>query len=184
MAMLPDYLAPGLTVVFVGTAAGERSAARGHYYSGRGNKFWELLWEAGLTGDRILIPEQDERVLSYGVGLTDVAKAVAASTDTMLRQSDYDVPGFLAKIERFIPGCITFNGKRAAGVVAKYLGQPRPDLGPMRFDIAGSSGYVLPSSSGSSADPAHYAPKLSKAAWWQEFGDWLRALGLVFEPAK
>ena len=49
--MLPDYLSPGLKVVFVGTAAGERSAARGHYYAGRGNKFWELLWEAGLTDD-------------------------------------------------------------------------------------------------------------------------------------
>lgn len=86
--MLPDYLAPGLTVVFVGTAAGERSAARGHYYAGRGNKFWELLWEANLTGDWILIPDQDERVLSYGIGLTDVAKAVAASTDSILRSGD------------------------------------------------------------------------------------------------
>ena len=83
--MLPDLLEGNLKGVFVGTAAGERSAARGHYYSGRGNKFWELLWEAGLTGDRILIAEQDSRVLSYSVGLTDIAKGVAASTDTKLR---------------------------------------------------------------------------------------------------
>ena len=116
--MLPDYLAPDLDAVFVGTAAGERSALRGHYYSGRGNKFWELLWEAGLTGDRILIPDQDEGVLSYGVELTDVAKAVAASTDSKLRAGDYEVPAFLARIEGCQPGCVAFNGKTAAGVVA------------------------------------------------------------------
>ena len=171
--MLPDYLAPGLTAVFVGTAAGEVSAARGHYYSGPGNRFWELLWEAGLTGDRILIPEQDERVLSYGVGLTDVAKAIAASTDTKLRAGHYDVPGFLAKIQRYRPKCVAFNGKTAAGVVAKHLGRPKPNHGPTSFDIAGAVGYVLPSSSGSNNDPRRFAPKPTKVAWWQEFGEWL-----------
>lgn len=173
--MLPDYLSSGLMVVFVGTAAGERSAARGHYYAGRGNKFWELLWEANLTGDRILIPEQDERVLSYGVGLTDVAKAVAASTDSKLRAGDYDVPAFVAKIERYRPGCVAFNGKTAASVVAKQLGQPKPDHGPTSFSVAGARGYVLPSSSGSNNDRVRFAPKPTKAAWWQDFGAWLTA---------
>lgn len=83
--MLPDYLTPGLKVVFVGTAAGERSAARGHYYSGRGNRFWELLWAVGLTSDRMLIPEHDAQILDYGVGLTDLVQGVAASTDSKLR---------------------------------------------------------------------------------------------------
>jgi TDG/mug DNA glycosylase family protein len=116
----------------------------------------ELLWDAGLTGDRILIPEQDERVLSHGVGLTDIAKAVAASTDTKLRAGDYDVPAFLGKIESHQPGCVGFNGKTAAGVVASYLRQAKPDLGPTDFDIAGSAGWVLPSSSGSNNDPARF----------------------------
>ena len=68
---------------------------------------------------RILNPEQDERVLTYGVGLTDVAKAVAASTDTKLRAGHYDVPGFLDKIQRYGPKCVAFNGKTAAGVVGE-----------------------------------------------------------------
>lgn len=175
--MLPDYLAPGLKVVFVGTAAGERSAARGHYYAGSGNKFWELVWGAGLTGDRILIPEQDEHLLSHGIGLTDVAKAVAASTDTKLRAGDYDVVAFLAKIERYQPACVAFNGKTAAGKVAKYLGHSKPDHGPTGFAIEGAAGWVLPSSSGSNNDPARFRPKASKAAWWNEFGEWLRCGG-------
>ncbi len=172
--MLPDYLAPNLAVVFVGTAAGERSALRGHYYSGPGNKFWELVWEAGLTGDRILRPERDSEVVSYGFGLTDIAKGVAASTDTKLRAKDYDVSGFLEKIERYRPACVAFNGKTAAGVVAKYLGEPKPGLGPAPFRVAGALVYVLPSSSGSNNDPSRFAPKSSKAAWWREFGEWLR----------
>lgn len=171
--MLPDYLEQGLKAVFVGTAAGKLSAARGHYYSGRGNKFWELLWEAGLTGDRMLISEQDNRILSYSVGLTDVAKSVAASTDTKLKAGDYDVPAFLSKIERYKPACVAFNGKTAAGVVAKHLAQPKPELGLASFEIAGMAAYVPPSSSGSNNDPAQFVPKATKAAWWREFGEWL-----------
>jgi TDG/mug DNA glycosylase family protein len=150
------------------------SAARGHCYAGPGNRFWELLWEAGLTGDRILIPEQDAQVLSFGAGLTDVAKAVAASTDSRLRAGDFEVPAFLAKIERFKPGCVAFNGKKAPGIVAKYLRQPVPDHGPTAFTIAGSAGWVLPSSSASNNDPARFAPRATKAEWWREFGGWLR----------
>ena len=37
---LPDYLAPGLKVVFVGFNPGETSARRGHYYAYPGNRFW------------------------------------------------------------------------------------------------------------------------------------------------
>lgn len=162
-------------VVFVGTAAGERSASVGHYYAGRGNKFWELVWEAGLTGDRILSPEQDVRVLSYGIGLTDIAKTVAASTDAKLRADHYDVSAFIAKVRQFQPRCVAFNGKTAAGVVARYVGQSKPDLGPTRFDIAETNAYVLPSSSGSNNDPARFLPKDSKGAWWHEFGEWLQA---------
>ena len=42
---LPDLLLPDLRVVFVGTAAGKRSAELGHYYAGRGNRFWRTLHE-------------------------------------------------------------------------------------------------------------------------------------------
>jgi TDG/mug DNA glycosylase family protein len=172
--MLPDYLAPGLKVVLVGTAAGETSAARGHYYSGRGNKFWELLWEAGLTGDRILNPQQDSRVLIYGVGLTDIAKGVAASTDTKLARTAYNVPGFLEKIDRYKPAAVAFNGKTAAGVVAKHLGGGPPDHGPTPFLVGPSPAYVLPSSSGSNNDPRRFGPKASKEEWWRDFGVWLK----------
>ncbi|MBC7478279.1 MAG: mismatch-specific DNA-glycosylase, partial [Pseudorhodobacter sp.] len=47
--MLPDYLAPGLDILFCGTAASSTSARVGHYYARNGNRFWRLLAETGLT---------------------------------------------------------------------------------------------------------------------------------------
>jgi TDG/mug DNA glycosylase family protein len=168
--VLPDYLAEGLKVVFTGTSVATASAARGHYYSGPGNRFWELLWEAGLTGNRILTPEQDAMVLRYDVGLTDLVKTTAASSDSLLRPGDFDVPLFVAKIEAHRPVAVAFNGREAAKRVARFLREPEPGLGPASWRVGESRVYVLPSSSGSSADPRHFAPKSSKADWWRELG--------------
>jgi double-stranded uracil-DNA glycosylase len=173
--VLPDYLKEDLDVVFVGTSVGIASASGGHYYRGSGNKFWEFLWDADLTGERLLIPEQDATVLEYGIGLTDVVKGRASSSDSLLRTSDYDVPGFIAKVEVFKPFVVAFNGKEAAKKVFTALKKGEPDLGLADWKIGESHVYVLPSSSGSSADPAHYAPKASKAEWWRDLGAWIRS---------
>ena len=68
MSVLPDVLQPGLKVVFCGTAVGNRSAAVGEYYAGRGNQFWRILHLTGLT-PRLLEPREYMRLLEYGLGL-------------------------------------------------------------------------------------------------------------------
>src|SRR4051812_44186349 len=73
--LLPDVLAPGLNVVFCGTAAGAVSAARGCYYAHPQNKFWRALHLSGLT-PRLLAPEEFAALPSFGLGLTDIAKTV------------------------------------------------------------------------------------------------------------
>jgi double-stranded uracil-DNA glycosylase len=55
--VLPDLLAPGLRIVFCGTAAGTISAARGAYYAHPQNRFWSVLETNGLT-PRLLKPEE------------------------------------------------------------------------------------------------------------------------------
>src|SRR5262245_40246090 len=112
VSKLPDYLAPGLRVVFCGTAAGKVSATRGHYYAGPGTLFWTFLYRSEITSEP-LFPSSDQRVLEFGVGLTDLAKKVAASSDRGLR-THYDVDGFIEKIERFQPTWVAFHGKEAA----------------------------------------------------------------------
>src|SRR4051794_32803818 len=70
MNVLPDVLRPGLRLVICGSAAGVVSAARGEYYAGPGNKFWDILAVTGLTPRRLL-PHEFRDVLDFGIGLTD-----------------------------------------------------------------------------------------------------------------
>jgi TDG/mug DNA glycosylase family protein len=120
---LPDYLAPNLRVVICGTAAGTTSASVGHYYAGAGNLFWTYLYQAGIT-TQPLFPSTDRRVLEFGVGLTDLAKKIAASGDQGIR-GHYDVDSFLSKIERYHPDWVAFHGKEAAKAVSRALGMGR-----------------------------------------------------------
>lgn len=86
---LPDLLQPDLDLVLVGTAVGERSAAR-DYYAGRGSTLWAYLEEAGLTPTR-LEPHDDAELLRYGIGLTDLVKRwhshTTAACPTTFRRS-------------------------------------------------------------------------------------------------
>jgi TDG/mug DNA glycosylase family protein len=114
---LPDLLAEGLRVVICGTAAARTSAGVGHYYAGPGNMFWTYPYRSGITSEP-LFPSTDKRVLEFGIGLTDLAKTVASSSDRGLRPH-YDVDGLVAKVERFQPAWVAFHGKEAARTVSR-----------------------------------------------------------------
>jgi TDG/mug DNA glycosylase family protein len=117
--VLPDLLAPGLRIVFCGTAASAASAARGAYYAGRGNRFWPILAETGLT-PRLLAPEEFPLLPSFGIGLTDLAKH-ASGADADLATGSFDRDGLIGRIRAVDPGTLAFNGKRAA---AEFYGLP------------------------------------------------------------
>src|SRR2546423_3578454 len=145
--ILPDYLALSLEVVFCGTAAGNASAARGHYFAGRGNRFWTVLSDVGFVSER-LGPDSDHRVLEYRIGLTDLVKLHSGNDDALHRDM-YDVRGFERKIQGFAPRYLAFDGKRAA---AAYLGMRNTSVigfGTLDRTIGHTTLYVLPSTSGS-----------------------------------
>jgi double-stranded uracil-DNA glycosylase len=163
--MLPDYLAPGLRVVFCGTAAGEQSTVVGHYYSGPGNEFWRFLHLAGFT-PRQLPPAEDVTLTRYGVGLTDLAKQVAASNDRGL-SDHYDVDGFVDKIRGCRPGWLAFHGKTAARVASSALGHGRDvALGEQLWGIAGTRVFVVPNASGANRDPSRLEGKRDRVEWF------------------
>jgi double-stranded uracil-DNA glycosylase len=159
--MLPDHLVPGLRLVFVGTAVGLQSALRRHYYAGRGNHFWRLLAESGLTPIR-LTPSDDATLPSYGIGLTDLVKTVAQSHDRGLAEH-YDVPLFERKITESKPRVVAFTSKQAAAVVARYHGHGPPFWGAARWTVGGRPVFVLPSPSG--ANNRRTEP--SREEWWR-----------------
>lgn len=164
MHVLDDILRPGLNVVFCGTAVAAASAKRGHYYAGRGNKFWVLLHTAGFTPIQ-LRPEDDISLLDYGIGITDLVKDFSQSHD---RGLDYGNAGKVAAhIEAASPRWVAFNGKTAGAAAAGALGHVKPSLGDQSWTIGTSRVFVLPSSSGANAT-APFDGRPTKLEWWLE----------------
>ena len=167
--VLPDLLGPGLRLVICGTAAGNRSAAVGHYYAGQGNRFWEFLWRSGLTPVQ-LAPEDDRRILEFGIGLTDVAKT-ASGGDAVIARSAYDAAGFADRIGACAPGWVAFHGKNAANVVARWRGEPgRVRYGHQSWSVAGRPVFVLPSASGAAQRP-DYEGRSDRLDWFRELAE-------------
>jgi TDG/mug DNA glycosylase family protein len=137
--ILPDVLAPGLSLVVCGSAAGTRSAQLRQYYAGPGNKFWPTLHEVGLTPRR-LAPAEYALLLEYGIGLTDVVKD-QSGPDAQIDFRRADPDALRAKILRHAPRWLCFSSKTAAQTV---LGRPvaygvQPEtLGATRLYVATS----------------------------------------------
>lgn len=138
---LPDVLAPGLRVVFCGTAAGTASSRAGAYYAGPGNKFWRTLEEVQLTPRR-LAPEEFSEVLNYGIGLTDLCKS-AAGSDVEVARHGFDVRRLRAQIETYRPAVLAFNGMKGGQVAVDATA-----YGQQRERWASTAIWVLPSTSG------------------------------------
>ena len=144
--ILPDYLREGLKVVFVGTAVGDASAARQHYYSGANNVFWSIVYETAIVSAR-LGPEDDARITNFGVGLSDIVKDVHTSSDALLSPETLKsgVASFVEKIIRFAPRVVCFNGKNAYNA---FAGRKANSFGLTTDKIGTSLVFVVPSTSG------------------------------------
>lgn len=143
---VPDLLAPGLRLVFCGTALGRKSAEARAYYANPTNLFWRTLHEIGLTSQRLL-PSDYARLLEHGIGLTDLAKHHFGN-DAELPGDAFDVPALREKVMRHRPEILAFTSKTAASAL---LGRPtgRIALGVQGERIGETRLFVLPSPSGS-----------------------------------
>lgn len=159
--MLPDYIAPDLPAVICGTAAGRRSAEIGAYYAGRGNKFWPVLYRAGIVPAPLTVGSE-ALLLAHGIGLTDLAKGVSGG-DNVIPPGAYDPARLRDFIARWRPRCFAFNGKNAA---RRFLGLSQVDYG-LRAGT-GMPVWVLPSTSGA-------ASGMWDETVWRAFGAFLAA---------
>jgi double-stranded uracil-DNA glycosylase len=165
MFILPDLLRPGLDLVIVGTAAGRASANSGLYYAGRGNRFWRILHEAGLT-PCAFEPNDGSRLAEYGIGLTDLVKH-ASGMDRDLPSDCLNTERLRQAIKHASPTILAFNGKKAA---AAFLGVRVAELayGLQSERIGRTAIYVCPQTS---AANGHWSP-----APWHDLARDLRAL--------
>lgn len=147
MHTLPDLLRKGMKLVIVGCNPGERSARVGHYYAGRGNQFWPLLFESGIVPEP-LEHKEDMRLLEFGIGLTDLVKRPTRGIEELTREEFAEGRLLLAKkLEEFKPRMIAFNGK----IVYESFAGRRCTLGLQKERLYGARIFVLPSTSGQNA---------------------------------
>ena len=166
MDRLPDQLDHGLRLVFVGTAAGQRSADLGHYYAHPGNRFWRTIHAIGLT-PRLYQPHEFPSLLTLGIGFTDMCKH-GAGMDHEALKAGVDVAAFSEKIRRYRPTTIGFTSKKAASL---FYGRPTTAIAlgkqsPLD-DFPGI--FVLASPSGAASGAWSVQP-------WQELAEYVKEL--------
>jgi TDG/mug DNA glycosylase family protein len=145
--VLQDVLKKGLSIVFCGTAAGNKSAELAQYYAGPGNKFYPILAEIGLTPRR-LDPSEFKTLPEYGIGLTDLVK-MASGNDNVLKSAHFDVQSFTEKILSYQPKVLCFNGKKAASVFFGLRKTSSISFGFQHSKTIGNTKiFVAPSTSG------------------------------------
>ena len=113
METLPDYLKPGLDIVFVGLNPSVISVQAGHYFANPRNRFWSAFNKSGLLDEEVG-PELDHTLPQYGIGLTDVVKR-PTSQGSGLTAADYRqwAPVLKGKLEQFRPLVACYHGMMA-----------------------------------------------------------------------
>jgi double-stranded uracil-DNA glycosylase len=152
---LPDIAAPGLRVLFVGINPGLRSAALGHHFAGRSNRFWTLLHESGLVQERLTF-EEDRRLLEWGYGLTNlVARPTAGLDDLAPVELGRGRRSLATKVRRLHPRIVALVGLTVARVVCEAGARGAVVVGEAADRFAGARVFVLPNPSGRNAHYSH-----------------------------
>jgi len=107
-------LAPGLDLVFCGTAPSPVSYRERAYYANPGNSFWRTLHKVGVLPEQ-LEPRCYPEVLRHGVGLTDLNKTEYGS-DHELSPQAMDRNSLRAKLRRYRPAAVAFTSKNAGSL--------------------------------------------------------------------
>lgn len=150
---LPDFLAPGLKLVFIGLNPGLYSAKQGKYFARKTNRFWPALSASGLAGND-LKPGDEAKLLEMKIGFTDVVKRASSQIDELSK--DEIVAGALAlreKIEFYKPLAACFIGLTGFRWVFHLPQRIAVFPGPQEQSIGATRLYVVPSTSPANA---HY----------------------------
>ena len=155
---IPDVIAPGLDVLFVGINPSLWSGAVGLHFARPGNRFWRALHEAGFT-DRLLSPYEGRELLKRKIGVSNLVNRATASADE-LDLADYErgARRIETKIRRYRPRVVAFVGMGAYRVGFR---RPRARGGRQEERLAGAEIWVLPNPSGRTA--GYQMPALARA---------------------
>ncbi|QIZ09455.1 mismatch-specific DNA-glycosylase [Priestia megaterium] len=146
MKPISDHLKENLKVLFVGFNPSIRSSELGHHYANPNNRFWRILYEAGLTSRKYDATE-DAKLLDLGYGFTNIVQRPTKAADEITKEEYVEGREILKKkVEQLMPQVVCFVGK---GVYQQYSGLKVIQWGkqPNGF-VPGVVDFVAPSSSG------------------------------------
>lgn len=116
----------------------------GHYYAGRDNQFWPILFESGVVPEPF-DSHDDKRVIEFGIGLTDLVKRPSKTPEELTREDYAEGRIVLSqKLEEFAPRVVAFNGR----LTYEQFAQRKCKLGEQKEPLYGARVYVLPATSG------------------------------------
>jgi TDG/mug DNA glycosylase family protein len=155
---IPDVIAVGLEVLFVGINPGLWSGATGYHFARPGNRFWKAIWQAGLTSE-LLSPDRQTDLLADSLGITNLVPRTTATaaelTDDELRAGGQ---ALARKVAQFRPRKLAFLGVSTYRIA---FDRPKASIGRQPESIADGEVWVLPNPSGLNA---HYQlPQLVEA---------------------
>jgi mismatch-specific thymine-DNA glycosylase len=167
MRSLPDYLRKAMKLIIVGCNPSESSVRSGHYYSGRENQFWPLLYQSGVIPEPLEYRD-DKRIIEFGIGLTDLVKRPTRGVEELTRQ-DFAVGRYVLsqKLEEFAPRLVAFHGKMTYEQYAQRVCK----LGPQKERLYGAAVFVLPSASG-----ANTVAREQKLKQFRLLARWMRKM--------
>lgn len=143
---IPDHLQKGLKILFVGFNPSVRSSETGYHYANPTNRFWKILFQAGLT-PRKYSPAENSQLLALGFGLTNIVARPTKAAAEISKEEYAEGAALLAqRIKKYQPQAVCFVGK---GVYQEFSKQRKVDWG-IQADpvIPGTVEFVAPSSSG------------------------------------
>ena len=86
---LPDYLKPGLDIVFIGINPSMFAAYTGKYYDGPGNHFWQALYLSGILSEPMSAVD-DHKLLDLGIGFTNIVPRTTRGLSDLSRKEIAD----------------------------------------------------------------------------------------------
>jgi TDG/mug DNA glycosylase family protein len=147
---IPDVIAPGLRVLFVGINPGLYSGATGRHFARPGNRFWPTIHRAGFT-PRQLAPDEPDALLDLGLGITNIVNRTTATAAELSRDELSAGGGRLREtVAQYRPEVVAVLGVTAYRTAFE---RPNATVGRQEERIGDAELWVLPNPSGLNA---HY----------------------------
>jgi TDG/mug DNA glycosylase family protein len=141
-----DRVKENLKILFVGFNPSIRSSETGHHFANPNNRFWRILYEAGLT-PRKFAASEDDQLLELGFGITNIVSRPTKAAAEIGKEEYLEGREILKrKIAKLKPKIVCYVGK---GVYLEFSGRKKAPWGIQEEAVVPDTiDFVAPSTSG------------------------------------